>query len=67
MVYVKENVVTFAPDIPQSEKRQQMGKQWRNLTDEQREYYFDKAEEDKQRFIQELEDYVPSKGGRRDS
>jgi hypothetical protein len=36
-----------------------MGKEWRNLTRKQREPYFDKAEKDKQRFIQELEDYVP--------
>ena len=63
MVFVKENIAIIASRFDKDTRRSEIikncGEQWRKLAPKKREHYIREAEKDKQRFIEELEDYVP--------
>lgn len=63
MVFVKENIKAVADSFPKDTKRSTIikncGERWRKLHAKKKEYFIGEAAKDKERFLEEMESYVP--------
>ena len=60
----RDSVKKDNPDLKPTEITKKLGEMWRELDDEDKEEYQNKAKEDKERFDNEMEDYEPKDGFR---
>lgn len=58
MFFVKENAKNMPPENSRDDNIQLLGAQWRALGDRGRREYIRMAETDKQRFIEEFDEYI---------
>jgi hypothetical protein len=50
----RPTIVAEFPDMPFGDVGKTVGERWRALTDQERQPYLDRAEEDKQRYAEEM-------------
>jgi len=58
----REKIKTDYPDLSSQDVSVEMGKMWKELSDTKKQKYKDQYEEDKQRYENEMKEYVPQEG-----
>ena len=53
----RENILKENPNILLGDQSKKLGELWTNLSDEEKKPYIQKAEEDKSRYEEEIDDY----------